>query len=279
MKNECCHEFNMQLLLRLRDLDIRGISANHASLLVNEYFTTLTKFLDNAPAAADALTKISNLAGDEKAYQVLADAKALLTGIGYNRLVPVIDAIIDAGENHNEKVASICAKSFLKDFNGLYKHIKTAQKINVTKIADTGTPLKLALEQLDYEEANRKLRILAVDDAAFMLTTIKKVLSNDYEVFALTKATLVKKFLLHTTPELFLLDYNMPELSGFDLVPIIRSFEEHKDTPIIFLTAMGTVEHVSTAISLGACDYVIKPLNSDILLEKIAKHIIRKTAF
>jgi len=76
-----------------------------------------------------------------------------------------------------------------------------------------------------------------------------------------------------------LLDYKMPELNGFELVPIIRSFEEHKDTPIIFLTSMGTKGNISVAAMLGAVDFVVKPFDSDTLHEKIAKHIVKKNLF
>jgi DNA-binding response OmpR family regulator len=65
----------------------------------------------------------------------------------------------------------------------------------------------------------------------------------------------------------------MPDINGFELVDIIRSFEEHKDTPIIFLTAMGTAHHVTTAVSLGAVDYIVKPPDAEALKEKVAKHI------
>ena len=87
---------------------------------------------------------------------------------------------------------------------------------------------------------------------------------------------MVEKFLQQITPELFLLDYKMPELSGFDLIPIIRSFEAHKDTPIIFLTSMATAEYVTNAFALGACDYIVKPFQGKQLREKINKHIVRK---
>jgi DNA-binding response OmpR family regulator len=95
----------------------------------------------------------------------------------------------------------------------------------------------------------------------------------------MTDPTKLEKFLQQITPELFLLDYNMPVLSGFDLIPIIRNFEEHKNTPIIFLTSMGTQTNVATAFKLGACDFIVKPFQGLQLREKIKKHIVRKKLF
>lgn len=281
--------YDLPTLLRFGDLDIRGIAAKNETLSVTEYFNILTKFLTESPIVMDDLDRIIKLASDDKAFKNLADMKSLLISIGCARLTPVVDSILDAGEKGNKEVAAICAEKISTDFADLYSRTRTAENARIkSSNKDASVPedeenselsLKTFVEQLDYEEANRKLRILAVDDASFMLSTISSILKNDYEIFSLTKGALVEKFLRHTTPELFLLDYTMPEINGFELVPIIRSFEEHKDTPIVFLTAMGTVHHITTAISLGACDFIVKPVNPALLREKIAKHIVRKKAF
>jgi putative two-component system response regulator len=118
-----------------------------------------------------------------------------------------------------------------------------------------------------------RYKILCVDDTPFMLRTISSILKDEYEMFSLTKGAMVTKFLQHTKPDLFLLDYNMPGINGFELVPVIRSFEEHKETPIIFITAMGTSAHVKNAVSLGACDYIVKPVVPGLLREKVRKHL------
>jgi DNA-binding response OmpR family regulator len=126
------------------------------------------------------------------------------------------------------------------------------------------------------EKTARKPQILAVDDTPVMLKTISFALGNDYEVFTLSDPMLVEKFLQQIKPDLILLDYKMPGLSGFDLVHIIRKFEEHKDTPIIFLTSMGTNDNILTAAKLGASDFIVKPVKASLLREKVAKHIAEK---
>jgi PleD family two-component response regulator len=135
------------------------------------------------------------------------------------------------------------------------------------------------LKIMDEEEATRKLRVLCVDDAALILQTLATVLGKDYEVFSLTKGSQVEKFLKHTTPEMFILDYSMPDIMGLDIVPIIRKHPEHKETPIIMLTALGTTERVKDALAAGLCDFVIKPVKSEVLKKKVAKHIVRKKTF
>jgi len=182
-------------------------------------------------------------------------------------------------------LSSVDAKvsAILRDTAALDKlreRIKTAaDEIKTINEESSATLLQDTLNELDEEEKCRKLRILCVDDSAFMLQTLTRILSDLYEVFSLSKGALIEKFLANTTPELFILDYNMPEMTGFDIVPVIRSLEEHKNTPIIFLTAMGTPHHVKGAVSLGACDFAVKPLNAELLRKKIAKHIVRKKSF
>jgi PleD family two-component response regulator len=82
-----------------------------------------------------------------------------------------------------------------------------------------------------------------------------------------------KDLLNKTKPDAFILDYNMPKFTGFDLVPIIRSIRGHKETPVLFLTSDHSAVSITTAITLGACDYIIKPIDEVILRKKIAKHL------
>ena len=115
--------------------------------------------------------------------------------------------------------------------------------------------------------------ILAIDDAPDILRTVHSLLKDEYKVYTLTEPGKLKEMLEDLTPDLFLLDYSMPELSGFDLMPIIRSFPKHKDTPVIYLTSIISADFYNLAVRLGACDYIIKPIIAERLREKIRSHI------
>ena len=125
------------------------------------------------------------------------------------------------------------------------------------------------------ELKNSKPIILAVDDSSVILKAVSSILSDGYKVFTISKPTELEKVLQKLSPDLFLLDYKMPEINGFDLIPVIRSFEKHKSTPIIFLTSEGNFDNVTAAMALGACDFIVKPFKPDTLREKIVKHIIK----
>ena len=144
-------------------------------------------------------------------------------------------------------------------------------------MSDTKPMSEILDEKLaQIKEKFRKPQILSVDDSPIVLKAISVALGEEYEVFTLSDPLLVEKFLAQNTPDLILLDYKMPKLTGFDLIPIIRKFEKHKDTPIIFLTSMGTTDHVSAAALLGANDFIVKPFQANVLREKVAKHLVSK---
>jgi PleD family two-component response regulator len=174
-------------------------------------------------------------------------------------------------------------QTVLDRLNWLFPRLLIAKTPAGAKPSSGGLPLqselKLAFRQLRQEDLSRKLKILAIDDMLFILQTISQVLSKEYKVYKLTNPTMLETALQYITPELFLLDCDMPQRSGFDLVPAIRSFEAHKTTPIIFLTSTGTADNISTAIKLGASDYVVMPFQADMLRQKVAANITRKNTF
>ena len=69
--------------------------------------------------------------------------------------------------------------------------------------------------------------------------------------------------------KLIISDWKMPNMMGIDLLKTIRADELYKSVPFVMVTAEGLAENMAEAISAGASDYVIKPLNSGILGSKI----------
>ena len=79
-------------------------------------------------------------------------------------------------------------------------------------------------------------------------------------------------------PELFVLDINMPEVTGLDMVEFLRRRPESKDLPIIMLSSEATDIMVDRAIELGADAYVMKPVTIEELEKAMAiafeKHLV-----
>jgi DNA-binding response OmpR family regulator len=115
--------------------------------------------------------------------------------------------------------------------------------------------------------------ILAVDDNPSILTSINYLLSDKYKVYTLPQPEQLKDLLTIVVPDLFLLDCNMPVLSGFDLITLIRKFPEHEETPVIFLSSDGSKDNLFIAMDFGACDFLVKPIDEAILKKKISLHV------
>jgi CheY-like chemotaxis protein len=286
MENDSCYDFDLRSLLRLGSLEIRKIAKkNKPSIRIGEYYNFLSKFINQTATIMKTLKRISEQKIDDKDLRDLQEIRILLEDMGCYSFIPVIDELINVGKRGYNKSVADYAKDLINLLGGLHTQIMAAKKTEEPETAEkaqfsTETQLlSKVLNLLDHEEATRKLRILAVDDSPSMIKTISAALENDYKVYGMTNPAMLENFLQQITPDLFLLDYEMPELSGFDLVPIIRNSELHKDTPIIFLTHMGTIDHVSAAYALGASDLIVKPLQDTVLCEKFAKHKEKKKLF
>ena len=114
-------------------------------------------------------------------------------------------------------------------------------------------------------------KIVAVDDSNLVLKMLNKVLDRRYDLHAFVDGSRALEFLKEKTPDLIILDIDMPVINGFDLLKMIKGMEHLKDVPVIFLTSNSDKEHVVKAVAGGAVDYVVKPIDVDILSGKIEK--------
>lgn len=72
-------------------------------------------------------------------------------------------------------------------------------------------------------------------------------------------------------PALILCDILMPVMDGYSVLSAVRSYEPLKSTPFIFLTAYSEQKEMDKGLVMGANDYIVKPFDADVLIEKIAR--------
>ena len=118
------------------------------------------------------------------------------------------------------------------------------------------------------------LKILIVDDSKVMRNTMKAILGNmkiacEFVEAADGAEALVR--LAETPIELVLLDWDMPKISGLEFLIKIRGVERFKALPIIMVTGKTARDSVIEAIQHGATDYITKPVNQELLVEKMLR--------
>ena len=115
-----------------------------------------------------------------------------------------------------------------------------------------------------------KKKILIVEDEIMLLETMKMRLEfAGYEVVLSENGKDGAFKAISEKPDIILADLMLPELSGFEMIKIIRSNSDLKNTPILVVSALGRGEDIKKATAAGANDYIIKPYDVDVLLEKI----------
>lgn len=104
-----------------------------------------------------------------------------------------------------------------------------------------------------------KTRVLVVDDDRLVLATLAKGLRQwGYEVAEASSGETALKLALETTPDLVLLDVNMPRMSGLE---VAKSLRAQTMIPFIFLTAYGDADIIKQATEHGAMGYLVKPVD------------------
>jgi putative two-component system response regulator len=115
--------------------------------------------------------------------------------------------------------------------------------------------------------------IFIVDDNDTNLMAAKTVLDGTYKTFALPSAEKMFKLLEKITPDLILLDVDMPEMDGFQAMSILKSDAKLRPIPIIFLTAKNDAESEIRGFEMGALDFINKPFSAPVLIRRIETHI------
>jgi DNA-binding response OmpR family regulator len=113
-------------------------------------------------------------------------------------------------------------------------------------------------------------RLLIVDDDIFFLKMTKKILEySGYTVTVADDSQTAMEKLQKDTFDLILTDANMPGGSGFDLIRKIKNDPKCFEIPVAMLTGRRNREDVLKGLECGATDYIVKPIDPDLFLEKI----------
>lgn len=119
------------------------------------------------------------------------------------------------------------------------------------------------------ENSTGKKHVLVVDDNAMMLRLIKEQLRDYYEVATAISGKIALKFLESRGTDLVLLDYEMPNEDGAQILEQIRTNPATADLPVVFLTGVTEKEKVRKIVGFKPQGYLVKPIESEVLFETI----------
>lgn len=121
------------------------------------------------------------------------------------------------------------------------------------------------------------IKVLAVDDDVAILKTLKTLLTRwGIEPVTLSDPLQLRAVLTRETPDLLILDVNLPEVSGIDLCQMLRDDDTWNGLPILFLTAHRKPEVILKLYEAGADDYVAKPFTEPEVITRIFNRIERQ---
>ncbi len=123
-------------------------------------------------------------------------------------------------------------------------------------------------------EKSQKPTILVVDDTPDNLDLMGDLLMDDYRVKVANSGKKALEIIQSASPpDLVLLDIMMPEMDGYEVCTILKSSEETKNIPVIFLTAKTNTIDEQKGFEIGAVDYITKPISPAIVMARVKTHL------
>jgi len=159
--------------------------------------------------------------------------------------------------------------------NGAMQEIKVA----VTMVEEMSTEnsrnfeeLKVESQKFKVDSSDEQKKIIVIDDEETVLTMTRVMLDKEFEITtANSGAEALKLFFQGYTPNLVLLDLNMPEMGGWDTYIRIRDITKLHHVPIVIYSTSDDPEDRTKAQEMGAVDFIHKPAKKAELLEKVTK--------
>jgi putative two-component system response regulator len=115
--------------------------------------------------------------------------------------------------------------------------------------------------------------IFVVDDNNTNLLTAKAALSGQYKVFSMADAETMFELLEDITPDLILLDIEMPVMDGFDVLKALKADKEYEGIPVIFMTSRTDDVTKNRGFEMGVVDFIGKPFTNENLMNYVNKNI------
>ncbi len=269
--------FSMEVLAKCGEIDV--FSARRHIGSDAEYFSLLAEFIQTAPYFCQELT-FAGTARDSWLFQkkIFEMQKALLP-VGAMDLLCEAEQAARLARREDWGACVETTSSIASRLTRLGEYLQSAVNDPDSVFAGGRNPNRNP-DMITYDDmiaggagASVRKKILAVDDMPDILVTIKTILKIKYEVYGATNHMTALQVLAHKDPDLILLDIEIPDKDGFDILKLVRRIRGYETTPVIFLTSNVTPANIRRSRAVGGNDFIKKPVESQVLLSKVGKYL------
>ena len=115
--------------------------------------------------------------------------------------------------------------------------------------------------------------LLIIDDSEMNLFALNRILSPDYTIYTAKNGQEGIASAIEHSPDVIILDIIMPIMDGFETIVALKSSEQTRDIPVIFISGLGSVENEEKGLALGGVDYIVKPFSAAIVKLRVNNQI------
>ena len=119
-----------------------------------------------------------------------------------------------------------------------------------------------------------RYKIIMVDDDLTNLSIGRNALSDKYTVITVPSAEKLFLILEQVSPDLILLDIEMPDMNGYEAIRKLKADSRHASIPVVFLTARRDSGSELEGLNMGAVDYIAKPFSPPLLQKRVETHLL-----
>ena len=115
--------------------------------------------------------------------------------------------------------------------------------------------------------------VLVIDDEPFNLSLMEGILSKDYVIQTAANGPDALKLAIANPPDLILIDVMMPVMDGFEVCRRLKDDAATMHVPVIFITAKNEIKDEELGFSVGAADFIHKPISAPVVAARVRAHL------
>lgn len=198
----------------------------------------------------------------------------------YNILIEINDNLFAwIEENYNNIKILVIGK--VMEYNRLKNSFPNLKLGYVSEEVESGLLLAMCFRAAEITDdkasvediLNQRKTILLVDDNPIVLRNIKSMLDDRYRVMLANSGENAIKCVMQNKIDLVLLDYEMPDMDGKEVLDTMQKMEECVDIPVVFLTSVSDRRKICAVLLSNPAGYVLKPPDKNKLIEIIERHV------